>query len=169
MLRWFLILTKPSGERTAKENLERQGYRVYYPRLARRAFYRGRWTERIVSLFPRYVFLQIDAAQQSVSPVRSTRGVVDVVRFGNECAVVANAIVDGLIQRADAHCGLHRLNCDPVFAPGDAVSVIGGTLQGFEGIFEREMGKDRVVVLLKILGRETPVRLPLQFLLSSSA
>ncbi len=157
VLRWFLVFTKPSSECTAQVNLERQGYRVYYPRLLRPSLYRGRWVDRVVSLFPRYLFVQLDLGRQSISPVRSTVGVASIVRFGQETAFVPDGIVDALFRRADPESGLHRLNIRRPFQPGSRVSVIAGAFEGLEGIFEREAGEDRAVILLKVLGRNTPV------------
>ena len=164
MLRWYLILTKPSGEETARVNLERQGYRVYFPRLQHRRVHRGRLSERIAPLFPRYLFLQLHA-DQSLAPVRSTLGVADIVRFGFEYAVVAAQVVEGLMRRADPESGLHALKC-ALFERGAAVRVIAGAFAGLDGIFERESGPDRVVVLFKLLGREAPVRIPAGFVVS---
>ncbi len=79
---WFLVQTKPAAEKSALEHLERQGYRVYHPRLLQRALRRGRWLDRIVSLFPRYVFVQVDVGPPVAAPIRSTVGVANVVRFG---------------------------------------------------------------------------------------
>lgn len=164
MLRWYLILTKPSGEETAKVNLERQGYRVYFPRLQQRRLFRGRWMERIAPLFPRYLFLQL-CCEQSLAPVRSTLGVADIVRFGFEYAVVAGQVVESLMRRADPDSGLHELK-RTLFEPGAAVRIVAGAFAGLDGIFERESGVDRVVVLLKLLGREAPVRIPAGFVVS---
>ena len=157
VLRWFLVFTKPSRECTAQVNLERQGYRVYYPRLLRPSLYRGRWVDRVVSLFPRYLFVQLDLGRQSISPVRSTVGVANIVRFGQETAFVPEGIVDALFCRADPESGLHRLNIRRQYQPGSRVSVIAGAFEGLEGIFEREAGEDRAIILLKLLGRNTPV------------
>lgn len=164
---WFLVLTKPAGEGTAQANLERQGYRVYYPRLLRPMLHRGRWIERIVSLFPRYLFVQLDATSQSLAPVRSTQGVSSIVRFGNEAAVVAGGIVDGLIHRSDPQTGLHRLSLEQVFERGAAVRVIAGAFEGLQGIFERDGGNDRVVILLRLLGQDSAVRVPGRFVVPS--
>jgi transcriptional antiterminator RfaH len=157
LVRWFLVFTKPAGEGVAQSNLERQGYRVYYPRLLRPALSRGRWVDRIVSLFPRYLFVQLDVARQSMAPVRSTVGVANIVRFGQQTAFVPDGIVDALLGRADPHSGLHRLNARGAIQPGARVSVIAGAFEGLEGIFEREAGEDRSIILLKLLGRLTPV------------
>ena len=143
VLRWFLVFTKPAGERAAQDNLERQGFRVYHPRLLRPVLYRGRWVDRIVSLFPRYVFVQLDMLCQSIGPVRSTVGVANIVRFGQETAFVPDGIVSALLDRADPESGLHRLNEKRPFAPGDRVHVIAGAFEGLEGVFEREAGEER--------------------------
>lgn len=159
LLRWHLVFTKPSGEHVAKTNLERQGYRVYFPRLQQRILRRGAWRETISALFPRYLFVQLDAAIQSLSPLRSTHGVTSVVRFGTEYVSVPGTIVDGLMDRED-DAGLHCLSFKPLFECGTAIRVIEGALAGIEGIFEREDANDRVVVLLNLLGRETLINLP---------
>src|SRR5882757_6361948 len=88
VLCWHLVFTKPLGETTAKLNLERQGYRVYFPRLQEKILSRGRWRDRIGALFPRYLFVQLNAALQSLAPIRSTLGVTNVVRFGNDFVTV---------------------------------------------------------------------------------
>ena len=162
-LRWFLVFTKSFGESAAAINLERQGYRVYYPRLLRPMLQRGRWVDRIVPLFPRYLFVRLDTERQSLAPVRSTIGVANIVRFGAEATVVSDDIVDGLIRRAGSESGLHRLHSSCSFAAGSSVKVIAGAFEGLQGIFEREEGNERVVVLLTLLGRDAPVRIPSAF------
>jgi transcriptional antiterminator RfaH len=159
VLRWFVARAKPSSEGAACLNLERQGYAVYYPRLQRRTVYRGRWIERILPLFPRYLFVRLDTSRQSLAPVRSTLGIADIVRFGSRPALVPDRIIAELRGRADAATGLHRLHTSAL-ERGAAVRVIGGVFAGLDGIFEREVGEERVVVLLRLLGQETAVRIP---------
>jgi transcriptional antiterminator RfaH len=169
LLRWFLVFTKPSGEATAKANLERQGYRVYHPRLLHPSLHRGRWVDRIVSLFPRYLFIQLNMEQQSLAPVRSTLGVANIVRFGAQSTVVPDSVIAALSQRADPESGLHRLNRSKPFEPGARISVVAGAFEGLDGIFERDSGSERVVVLLELLGQVTPVTIPSRNVVPSMA
>ena len=162
-LRWFLVLTKASSEEVARTNLARQGYSAYYPRLLRQALYRGRWSNRISPLFPRYLFVQLDTSCQALAPIRSTLGIVDIVRFGSKPAQVPDSIVEDLRARADAATGLHRLHAHAL-EHGAAVSVMSGVFAGLDGIFEREVGEHRVVVLLRLLGQETAVCIPPGFI-----
>jgi transcriptional antiterminator RfaH len=160
VLRWYLIHTKPSAEAVAQLNLERQGYETYLPRLVQRALRRQRWRERIAPLFPCYVFVRLDTGHQALGPVRSTTGVANVVRFGAKFAIVPDRVVGDLRSRADPETGLHRLSSAMKLVRGSAVQIVASAFDGLEGIFERAAGGDRVVVLLTLLGRMTPVQVP---------
>jgi transcriptional antiterminator RfaH len=158
LMRWYLIHTKPAREGLAETNLRRQGYHVYCPRLLRPTRFRGRWIDRVACLFPRYLFLRLAVGHQAMGPVRSTVGVANIVHFGNDYTVVPDAIVENLRTRADPETGLHRLHADALFEPGSNVRVIAGVFDGLEGVFQRESGDERVVLLLALLGRETLVQ-----------
>jgi transcriptional antiterminator RfaH len=165
MVRWYLIHTKPAREVLAEFNLKRQGYQVYYPRLLRPTRIRGRWVDRVASLFPRYLFLGLAVGHQAMGPVRSTVGVASIVRFGNDYAVVPDGVVENLRRRADPTTGLHRLNGRTVFEPGSNIRIVAGVFDGLEGVFQRESGDERVVLLLGLLGSDTLVQLPAEFVL----
>jgi transcriptional antiterminator RfaH len=164
-LRWYLIHTKPGREAIAETNLLRQGFQVYYPRLLRPMRARGRWVTRIVSLFPRYLFLRLAVGRQAMGPVRSTLGVANIVCFGNEYAVVPDPVVADLRGRENPETGLHDLGGHTLFEAGSNVRIVAGPLEGLEGVFQRESGDERVVLLLELLGRETLVQLPSAFVL----
>jgi transcriptional antiterminator RfaH len=167
--RWYLIHTKPSGEAIARANLNRQGYEIYFPQLAQLLQRGRRRLERIVPLFPRYLFLRLREGDQPLGPVRCSLGVTNVVRFGSSYAVVPDSVIRELQARADPDSGLHRIVRSPLLAPGMKVSIAAGSFKGLDGVFEREAGAERVVVLLGLLGREVPVRLPVCSLLRSHA
>ena len=169
MAYWYLIHTKPAREAVAQANLARQGYGVYYPRFLRPARVLGHWMDRVVSLFPRYLFLHLDVGRQAMGPVRSTVGVANIVRFGCDYTVVPDEVIENLRRRADPETGLHRLGNQIPFEPGSMVRIVAGAFDGLEGVFQRESGNERVVVLLTILGRGTSVRVPAAFVLPQSA
>lgn len=157
MLRWYLVRTKPNAENTALTNLERQGYGVYFPRLSQALLWRGHWRDRIVALFPGYLFMHLEEGRQPLAPVRSTSGVASVVRFGSDYAIVPDAVIGGLMSRADPTSGLHRLSLGQALTPGARIRIAAGPFEGLEGIFERESGPDRAIVLLSVLGQAASV------------
>jgi transcriptional antiterminator RfaH len=160
MLRWYLIHTKPVREAVAQANLERQGYEVYAPRMQQSVRRHGRWCECIVPLFPRYLFLQLAEGSQALSPVRSSVGVAGIVRFGARYAIVPEEIMRQLKRRADPESGLHCLARRPLLVRGATVRITTGPFEGLDGVFEREAGAARVVVLLNLLGQDAAVRIP---------
>jgi transcriptional antiterminator RfaH len=169
MSRWYLIHTKPSGEATARENLVRQGYEVYLPRLQQSVRRRGGIEERVVALFPRYLFLRLEEGAQALAPVRSSIGVSGVVRFGADCAVVPESLIRQLRAREDTATGLHRLAQPEVLVSGMPIRIAMGPFDGLAGVFERNDGADRVLVLLNLLGQNTRVRLPLRSIIPGHA
>ena len=113
----------------------------------------------IESLFPRYLFLQLDVERQSLGPVRSTVGVSNIVRYGDEYAIVPDEVVHGLMNRSDPETGLHRLK-GPPFVRGAMVRDSESPFDRLEGVFECHESEERVVILLEVLGHVTRVRLP---------
>jgi transcriptional antiterminator RfaH len=155
--RWFVVCCKPRQELVAQENLLRQGFRVYLPQIKVRKRSKGTWIDKIEALFPRYLFIQVDPEMQSISPVRSTRGVVGLVRFAGQPAIMANEVISVLIQREDSDSGLHQ-DDRLLFCAGEPVKLLEGSLAGMEGVFVQEDGEKRVIVLLELLGKTNKVK-----------
>ena len=154
---WFAVCCKPRQELVAQENLLRQSFRVYLPRIKIQKRSKGKWVEKVEALFPRYIFIQVNPEVQSISPVRSTRGVVGLVNFCGQPAVVSNEVMDALLQRENSDTSLHQ-DMRPLFSAGDPVKLLEGSLAGMEGIFVQEDGEKRVMILLDLLGKANKVR-----------
>lgn len=154
---WFAVFTRPRQERIAHEHLGRQGFESFLPLAANPYQRRSKpGQQRVEPLFPRYLFLHAIPEQQNLAPVRSTRGVVGMVRFGMRLVPVPDWIVRGLHQRRDASTGLIAI--DPVpCRSGDRVRVFDGPLSGLEGVLSEYRGERRAALLLSLLGRETSV------------
>jgi len=156
MKSWYVIHTKPRQESVAEENLQRQGFETYLPRIKRAVRRRNTWRDNIEPLFPRYLFLHIDPGQQTVAPVRSTLGVTTIVTFGNRIVPVPDGTIDTLRRHENGQTGLQQPPQQSL-QKGDAVVVTAGPFEGIEGIFQMSSGQERVSVLLDILGQATRV------------
>jgi transcriptional antiterminator RfaH len=157
-LDWYLVHTRPRQEEVACEHLERQGYGVYLPRLQLPRRRRGRWHDVVEPLFPRYLFAGMRPGEQSLHPIRSTRGVSALVRGGATYVPVPPGLLEELRAREDA-TGLHQLSPGDL-QPGDAVRILAGPLAGLDAIFQARQGTDRVRVLLTLIGVTAPATLP---------
>ena len=109
-------------------------------------------------LFPGYIFIRLDPLRRGTATVRSTRGVIGLVRFGNQPATVSDPVIDALLAREDKSSGLHLENQPPLNA-GELVRVMDGPFAGIEGVFTQQDGDKRVIVLLELLGRANEVAL----------
>jgi transcriptional antiterminator RfaH len=153
---WYAVYTKPRQERIALEHLERQGFNCFLPMAINPYQRRSASKLRIESLFPRYLFLNAIPDQQSLGPVRSTRGVATLVRCGIELARMPETVIHAIKQRCDPATGLVQLDPVPV-KPGDKVKVFDGPLAGLQGIFQERKGENRALLMMKLLGTESTV------------
>jgi transcriptional antiterminator RfaH len=151
---WYLVYAKPRQEEVALVNLERQGYATYLPRVRQQRRRRGQRVDVVEPLFPRYLFIHLDTQTDNWGPIRSTLGVASLVRFGPEPARVPDDLIEFLKAR-EGREGLHDW-AEPDYRAGDRVRVAEGPFQGFAGILQARTSRERVVVLLEIMGR--PVR-----------
>lgn len=155
---WYLVHTKPKREETAMANLDRQGYEAFLPRIRHQVRHSRRWRERVEALFPRYLFVRLDADNDNWAPLQSTTAVSTLVRFGQHPARVPYELIDGLRRRADPD-GIVMADAPADFQPGQTVRVTEGPLAGIEGIVTRRHAHERVDVLLAIVGGNASARL----------
>lgn len=157
MLDWYLLRTKTGEERRAQQQLGGIVERTLLPLGRMRVRQQGRDVWRIAPLFPCYLFARFSLSY-AARKVRYTPGVRDVVRFGEQVAVVPHWVIEQLASRcAEGPIELWK----PPLSPGDAVKVLDGPFQQFEAIFDGYLGgTERVAVLLSIMSAERRVVMP---------
>lgn len=156
--RWFLLRTKANHEKLVAAQLRDDGFNSYFPLLSRRVRRQGKRIRITLPLFPSYLFVEVLVGEQALHNVRTAKGALGLVRFGEEYAVVAPSVVALLQRRADPRTGLHHLH-EPQLRPHAPVRITGGPFEHLEGVFVRECGDARVLVLLQIVGSSTPVKI----------
>jgi transcriptional antiterminator RfaH len=155
---WYLIYTKPRQERTAKLNLDRQGYETYLPLKNERRRRQGGYVYSIDPMFSRYLFIHLNKVTDNWGPIRSTIGVTDIVRFAGQPTVVPDRLVN-CIRANDNENGI-QTTATQEFNGGNKVQIVEGPMNGYEGIFVGKTGKERAIVLLDVLGKSTYLELP---------
>ena len=147
---WFVAMTKPSREELARQQLANQGFEVYLPMCQRTVRRRGRHLAEHAPMFPRYLFVRPSREEQSLSSIRSTAGVQQLVRFGMEFAQAPDSLV------SDIKAMELSLQTDPnpaLFNVGDEVEIVDGP---FAGITAKVFAcvETRVMLLITLLGSE---------------
>jgi transcriptional antiterminator RfaH len=147
---WACAQVEAQQERAAEHFLHLNGFvETYCPRLRVTRRSRGR---QVVSkpppLFPSYVFVAVTNGWWAA---RWCPRVVRVILSGTTPAVVPDAIIAGLKAR-EGPAGLIELPRPPKFHPGDRVRILHGPFIGLAGLHIGMKPRQRVEVLLAILG-----------------
>mgnify|MGYP000091062149 CR=1 FL=1 len=109
---WYLVYSKPQQETVALRNLEQQDYHAYLPCLTEKKRVRGVYKSVTGPMFPRYLFIELDSQFDNWSPIRSTRGVSGLVRFGQQAARVPTDLfkVCNIMQSGSVNYSYRRLS-----------------------------------------------------------
>lgn len=154
--RWYVVQTQPNAENKACAHLTRQGFETYLPRFGKRRRHARRIENVLAPLFPRYLFINVDFATQRWRAIQSTVGVSRLVCNGDEPACLPRHVIPALKLREGAG-GVIDLDMRPRFAPGEQVRIVDGAFANCLGLFDGMADRDRVAILLDLLGRKVRV------------
>jgi transcriptional antiterminator RfaH len=154
---WYCLRCQPKREHIVAAHLRTmEKVEVFFPRVRfKRATRQGMaWVTE--ALFPGYLFIRFEC-KTSLRRVQAAPGARGIVHFGQQWPVIADGTMKELRQIVGA-AELHTVA--PELAPGDAVHVAHGALLGLHAVVSCVMpGRDRVAVLMHLLGQQTMVEL----------
>ncbi|WP_444999288.1 transcription/translation regulatory transformer protein RfaH [Halomonas mongoliensis] len=155
--RWYVIQCKGGESFRAAEHLANQGYEVFHPVLEVQKKRRGKLEWVSEPLFPYYLFIRLDRLVSNWRPIRSTRGVLKLVGFGD----MPVAVEDGLVATLREH-GSERSTTDRnlYFRAGEAVTITEGPFKELQAVFASHKGEERAIVLLNLLHRQQRLEMP---------
>lgn len=155
---WYLIHSKPAQEARAAQNLEQQGYTVFLPWCQIERIRRGKLVQLTEPLFARYLFIELDDIQSNWYPIRSTRGVHALVRFGihTDPVSVPEDLIAGLkaLHQSGSADGPPAI---ALFELNQKLAIASGPFVGLSGLFQKlvvsDDGQARALLLVDILGK----------------
>ena len=147
MKNWYLIKTKSRQEHVAIKNLENQDYSTYCPTVTIK--------NKHIVLFPGYLFIYLDKEKENWSPIRSTKGVSNFVRFGLNFAQVPDTVIKFL--KSNEHIHKEKFNNLKSFKLGDKIQITDGVFKNCVAIFNSSKPHERVVLLMNILGQQQSI------------
>jgi transcriptional antiterminator RfaH len=108
------------------------------------------------------LFIRLSDVSSNWFPIRSTRGVASLLRFGisTDPVVIPDPIIDCLRQRCALEEPLHEL-----FKPGEMLEITNGPFKGLFGFLEELQtlpdGLSRALLLVEVLGSIQKLKIPL--------
>jgi transcriptional antiterminator RfaH len=151
---WCAAQLQPQRDGLALHCLRQAGFETYAPRLREQRTAHGRKVTRTPLLFPGYLFVFIELQWHTA---RWAPGVVRLVMNGVGPATVPDGVIADLKARETG--GLIELPRPPKFRAGDRVRVTSGPFAGHVGLYAGMKPRERVEVLLAILGGAQKVTL----------
>jgi len=148
---WYVVRTKVRQEHEALNQLSRQNFVCFYPRMLVRRKRNHRYVHMVEAMFKNYLFVKLDLSLHNIAPIRSTRGVQGLVRFGGKLVPVPAAIIRALKSRVDEN--QIYINDAEQFNRGQKVVLELGSFAGLEAIFCESKGENRALLLINLLGR----------------
>lgn len=151
--RWYLVHTRPNAECKAQLHLSTQGFDSFLPQFDKTIRHARRLTTVRRPLFPRYLFVRFDVAQDRWLSVNGTIGVSRLVMRDSRPIAVPVGIVEDLLAHSDE--GVTRLDFSA--KEGQRVRILSGPFADFTATLARLDEGRRVQVLLEMMGTSVRV------------
>lgn len=159
---WAVAATHPCVEARVAGKLEAAGLVVRLFWVKTTTVLHGALVNHFRPAFPRYLFVK---AEERWREILEVVGVVGFLRdLEGYPARIGDVVVDDLLQRSTTICDRTVLVVPPrasKFHFGDNVQIVGNSLiSGRKGIFQQLSGETHGVVLIEVMGRHVPFRVP---------
>ena len=165
MLRWYAAKTQNISK--AHEELKKQGFTVWLPKVEGVRVVRGRILRTSVSLFGAYILVEfdVDAVRPRWQSVNGTIGVEHLLPVHAEMPQALPMREISILRELESS---GKLTIDEVrkmmmgYEVGDIVPITGGTWMGYNGILDKPRSSDKngLPLLLALLGRQIRVTVP---------
>lgn len=158
---WYLIQIKSNSYKIAERNLNRQGFKTFMPLLEKTNKGRSKFTNCIKPLFPGYMFVGSEDNIDWWRKINNTLGVSRLLSYGGEPKALPEELISNLISRCDKF-GLLIKSKTP--AIGDSIMLMKGAFTDLVATIETIDEKERIWVMMELMGRHTRIQLTTELL-----
>ncbi len=152
---WYAVQHKPAQAHRAIANLQYQGIECFHPEIEVETIRAGRRQMKVEPLFRGYLFINLELTDPMWHKLRSTRGVVRVVSFGNRPI----PIDDEIIQQIQS--GMETVENAGGIKAGDKLEILEGPFRGLNATFQEYDGETRAMILIDFLQKQHRVSMDL--------
>ncbi|MFA6451818.1 MAG: transcription termination/antitermination protein NusG [bacterium] len=163
--RWYVVHTYSGHENKVKMSLEKQiAAKAYGDKIEQilvpteeRVEIKGSQRKVVQKkIFKGYIFVRMELTDETWYVVRNTAGVTGFIGDGSRPTPLTENEVNFILKRM----GLEAPRVSVNFEEGEGVRVLFGPFADYSGVVkEVDLNREKVVVLLSLFGRDTPVEL----------
>ena len=162
---WFVIQLKPNSHHQAKKNLTRQGFDTFLPLHEITLRKASRFVKSTKPLFPGYMFVSFNKAENKWQKIKNTYGVSRLITFNSSLKSIPTKFVNSLMKRYDSS---GKLISSVKMEKGDKVKILEGPFANFIATVEEYEAEHRIWVLMDLMGRKTKIQTSSDALLPSN-
>ena len=155
---WFVIQFKPNSHHLAIKNLTRQGFNTFLPLHETTLRKASRFIKSTKPLFPGYMFVSFNRAENKWHKIKNTYGVSRLITFNSSLKSIPSTFVDNLMKRYDSSGKLIPIT---EMKKGDKVEILEGPFANFIATIEKYESDQRIWVLMDLMGRKAKIQTPL--------
>ena len=154
--KWFIVQIKPNSYNSAIQNLERQGFETFLPKMEITKRQKNKFLVKNVYVFPGYMFVCFDPHSITWSKINSTYGVSKILTFSNKPSEISSDFILALKDR-------YEINSNPTrketLKQGDSIKFSTGPFADLIAKVESVDERHRIWVLLESMGGNQRLKL----------
>jgi transcription antitermination factor NusG len=151
---WWALYTRHQHEKSVAEMLSAKGFEVFLPLYSAMRRWKDRKKMLSLPLFPCYVFVRGGLNRRL--QVVSTPGVHMILFYGERVAIIPEDEILAIQKTVE---GDFSVEPHPFLKCGERVRVVGGSLEGVEGVLVRKKNMFRLVLSVAMLAQSVSVEI----------
>ena len=154
--KWFIAQIKPNSYHIAIQNLERQGFETFLPKMEITQRQKNKFLVKNVYVFPGYMFVCFDPHIITWSKINSTYGVSKILAFNNKPSEISSDLILELKTRYDINSNLTKKD---KLQKGDSIKFYTGPFADLIAKVESIDENNRIWVLMESMGGHQRLKL----------
>lgn len=147
--KWFVVQIKPNSYKSAIENLERQGFETFLPKMQITQKQKNKFLVKNVYVFPGYMFVCFNPHIISWTKINSTYGVSKIIAFNCKPSEISPDFVQELKIRYEVNSNQTKKE---KLQKGDSIKFFAGPFTDLIAKIECIEENKRIWVLLEAMG-----------------
>ena len=147
--KWFIAQIKPNSYKSAIQNLERQGFETFLPKMEITQRQKNKFIVKNVYVFPGYMFVCFDPRIITWTKINSTYGVSKILAFNNKPSEISSDLILELKTRYEINSNLTKKD---KLQKGDSIKFYAGPFADLIAKVESVDENNRIWVLLEAMG-----------------
>ncbi|MDA7692785.1 transcriptional activator RfaH [Alphaproteobacteria bacterium] len=147
--KWFIAQIKPNSYRSATQNLERQGFETFLPKMEITLRQKNKFVVKNAYVFPGYILVCFDPLIITWTKINSTYGVTKILVFNKKPLEISSDLILELKNR-------YEINSNPTqkekLQKGDSIKFYRGPFTDLIAKVESVDEKNRIWILLEAMG-----------------